>query len=114
MYVAAADGLYGHVIGGSIMEKLIDGEMSNLGDPTKNVVSVLKNEDNSFLMAYDDGEIDLYTFDKDVPAVPTKQITVYSLNQNILVSKAVSMFRKSQPEVFFKHEVAISGDYGIT
>lgn len=114
MYVAAADGLYGHVIGGSIMEKLIDGEMSNLGDPTKNVVSVLKNEDNSFLMAYDDGEIDLYTFDKDVPAVPTKQITVYSLNQNILVSKAVSMFRKSHPEVFVKQEVGISGDYGIT
>lgn len=114
MYLAASDGLYSHVIGGSIMEKLIDGGMSNLGDPTKNVVSVLKNEDNSFLMAYDDGEIDLYTYDEDVPSVPAQQITVYSLEQNLLVSKAVSMFRKSHPDVFVKQEIGISGDYGIT
>lgn len=114
IYVAAADGLYSHVIGGSVMEKLIDGGMSNLGDPTKNVTAVLKNEDNSFLMAYDDGEIDLYTYDKDVPIVPTQQITVYSLKQNSLISKAVSMFRKSHPDVFVKQEVGVSGDYGVT
>lgn len=114
IYVAASDGLYSHIIGGSIMEKLIDGAMSNLGDPTKNVTAVLKNEDNSFLMAYDDGEIDLYTYDKDVPTVPTQQITVYSLKQNSLVSKAVSMFRKSHPDVFVKQEVGVSGDYGVT
>ena len=114
IYVASADGLYSHIIGGSVMEKLLDGGMSNLGDPTKQVVSVLKNEDGSFLMAYEDGEIDLYTFDKDAPSVPTQQITVYSLEQNMLVSKAVSMFRKSHPDVYVKQEIGLSGDYGVT
>lgn len=114
MYVASADGFYSHVLGGSMMEKLLDSGMSNLGDPTKQVVSVLKNEDGSFLMAYDDGEIDLYTYDKDATSAPSRQITVYSLRQNLLVSKAVSMFRKSHPDVFVKQEVGIAGDYGVT
>ena len=114
MYLASADGLYSHVVGGSVMEKLLDGGMSNLSDPTKNVVSILKNGDNSFLMAYDDGEIDLYQYDKDVPSVPTQQITVYSLEQNMLISKAVSIFRKNHPDVFVKQEIGISGDYGMT
>lgn len=114
MYLASAGGLYSHMIGGSVMEKLLDGGMSNLGDPTKEAVSVLRNEDGSFLIAYDDGEIDLYTYDKDAPCVPTKQITVYSLEQNMLVSKAVSMFRKSHPDVYVKQEIGLSGDYGVT
>lgn len=114
IYLASSGGLYSHVINGSSMEKLLDAGLCNLGDPTKSAVSVLKNDDGSFLVAYDDGEIDQYTYDKEAPAVPSRQITIYSLKQNMTVSKAVSMFRKSNPDVYVKQEIGLSGDYGVT
>ena len=114
LYSASPGGLYSHVIGGSTMENLLDGGLCAMGDPTKKVSSILKNEDGSFLVAFDDGEIDLYTYDKDAPSVPAKQLTVYSLNQNMTVSKAISMFRKSNPDVYVKQEIGLLGDYGVT
>lgn len=114
MYLAVSGGLYSHVTGGSTMEKLLDGGLCALGDPTKTATSILKNDDGSFLIAYDDGEIDLYTYDKDALAVPERQISIYSLEQNMTVSRAISMFRKSNPDVYVKQEIGLSGDYGMT
>ena len=57
LYLASASGLYSHAVGGSTMEKLLDGGLCGLGDPTKQATALLKNEDGSFLVAYDDGEI---------------------------------------------------------
>ena len=114
LYSASPGGLYSHVVGGSTMENLLDGGLCAMGDPTKTAVSILKNEDGSFLVAFEDGEIDCYTYDKDAPSVPTQQITVYSLNQNMTVSKAISMFRKSNPDVYVKQEIGLLGDYGVT
>lgn len=114
LYSASPGGLYSHVIGGSTMENLLDGGLCAMGDPTKMVSSILKNGDDSFLVAFEDGEIDLYTYDKDAPSVPTRQLVVYSLNQNMTVSKAISMFRKSNPDVYVKQEIGLLGDYGVT
>lgn len=114
LYLASASGLYSHVMGGSTMEKLLDGGLCALGDPTKEATAILKNEDGSFLIAYDDGEIDLYVYDQEAPAVPAQQISIYSLEQNTTVSRAISMFRKSNPDVYVKQEIGLSGDYGMT
>ncbi len=85
-----------------------------MGDPTKQAVSILQNDDGSFLVAYNDGEIDRYVYDKEAPSVPSQQLTVYSLNQNMTASKAISMFRKSNPDVYVKQEIGLLGDYGVT
>ena len=114
VYAAARSGLYSHVMGGSSMEKLLDGGLCSLGDPTKKVSGILQNEDGSFLIGYEDGELDLYQYDADVPAVPTQQISIFSMEQNLTVSRAVSIFRKSHPDVYVKQEYGLSGDYGVT
>ena len=67
-----------------------------MGDPTRKAVSLLKGKDGGFLVAYSDGEIDSYIYDKDAPAVPEQQLTIYSLTENDTVSKAVSAFRKNR------------------
>ncbi len=113
-YSASAGGLYSHAAGGSTMENLLDGGLCAMGDPTKQAVSILQNDDGSFLVAYNDGEIDRYVYDKEAPSVPSQQLTVYSLNQNMTASKAISMFRKSNPDVYVKQEIGLLGDYGVT
>ncbi len=114
VYSASKSGLYSHVLGGSSMEKLLDGGLCSLGDPTKTASAILQNEDGSFLIGYEDGEIDLYTYDAAAPAVPAQQISIFSMEQNLSVSRAVSNFRKRHPDVYVKQEVGLSGDYGVT
>ena len=83
IYTASKSGLYGHVPGGSVMDELLAGDLSNMGDPTRKAVSLLKGKDGGFLVAYSDGEIDSYIYDKDAPAVPEQQLTIYSLTENV-------------------------------
>lgn len=114
VYAASKSGLYSHVMGGSAMEKLLDGGLCSLGDPTKTATGILQNEDGSFLVGYEDGEMALYTYDAEAPAVPTRQISIFSLEQNMTVSRAISIFRKSHPDIYVKQEIGLSGDYGVT
>ncbi|MCM1258573.1 MAG: hypothetical protein NC307_12055 [Roseburia sp.] len=113
IYTASKSGLYSHVPGGSVMDELLEGGLSNMGDPTRKAVSLLKGKEEGFLVAYNDGEIDSYIYDKDAPAVPEQQLTVYSLLENDTVSKAVSSFRKNHPEVFVKQEIGISDEQSM-
>lgn len=113
IYTASKSGLYSHVPGGSVMDELLEGGLSNMGDPTRKAVSLLKGKDEGFLVAYSDGEIDSYIYDKDAPAVPEQQLTVYSLLENDTISKAVSAFRKNHPEVFVKQEIGIADEQSM-
>lgn len=113
IYTASKSGLYSHVPGGSVMDELLEGGLSSMGDPTRKAVSLLKGKDEGFLVAYSDGEIDSYIYDKDAPAVPEQQLTVYSLLENDTVSKAVSAFRKNHPEVFVKQEIGIADEQSM-
>lgn len=114
VYTASASGLYSHVLSGSVMDQLLDGGLSSLSDPSKSVASLIKNEDGSFLLGYKDGEIDSLVYDKDASAVPEQQLSVYTLQQNDTISKAVSTFRKKHPEVFIKQEIGLTGEADIT
>lgn len=114
VYSASKSGLYSHVLGGSTMEELLNGGLCTLGDPTKDVAAVLANEDGTFDIAYTDGEADHLTYDPEASTVPEQQITVYSLNSNDTVNKAISSFRKNHPEVYVKNEIGLTGDNGVT
>ncbi len=114
LYLACAEGLYSHVEGGSVMERLADGGLLALSEPSKQVGKLLANEDGSFLISYKDGSLCSYTYDADVPAVPTEQLNVYSLSDNGTVRQTIGKFRKKNPNVYVKLEIGISGEDGVT
>jgi len=114
LYVAGCSGIAGHVIGGSVMEQLVDGALSGLGDPSRPPREILHHEDGSFLVLFEDGELDTYTYDKNAPAVPQQQLVIYGLYDNETVRQAVSVFRKKNPEVFVRFETGLNGENGMT
>lgn len=114
VYIAGCEGIAGHAVGGSVMERLADGAMTSLGDPSKPPVEMLQNEDGSFLIFYGDGELDSYVYDAEASVVPEQQITIYGLYENETVRQAISMFRKKNREVFVRFEVGVSGENGVT
>lgn len=114
LYLAGCEGIAGHAIGGSVMEQLVDGTLTNLGDPSRRPQEMLQNEDSSFLILYRDGELDSYVYDPDAPSVPERQITIFGLHDNETVRQAISVFRKKDSEIFVKFEVGVSGENGMT
>ncbi|MBD5088017.1 MAG: extracellular solute-binding protein [Clostridiales bacterium] len=114
LYFAGSEGIASHAIGGSVMEQLVDGALTNLGDPSRTPLKMIQNQDGSFFILYRDGELDSYVYDANAPVVPEQQLTIYSLYDNETIRQAISVFRKKNPEVFVKFEVGLSGENGMT
>lgn len=114
LIVASEEGIYSHVAGGSVMEQLAEGRLITLGDPSRNPSELLVLENGSILIAYQDGELDCYTYDENASVVPEKQLKIYSLYDNKTVRRAISSFRKNHPDVYVKMETGVSKEDGVT
>ena len=114
IYFAFRGGLYRHVIGGSAIEQVIDGATSSFGDPSMTMMDMVMLPDNEFVVLYDDVRLYRYTYDPDVPSVPEKQLTVYSLAENYSMRQAVSLFQKMHQDVYIRYEIGMSGTDGVT
>ena len=114
IYFAFRGGLYRHVIGGSAIEQVIDGATSSFGDPSMTMMDMVMLPDNEFVVLYDDVRLYRYTYDPDVPSVPEKQLTVYSLAENYSMRQAVSLYQKMHQDVYIRYEIGMSGTDGVT
>ena len=114
IYFAFGGGLYRHVIGGTAIEQIIDGTTSSFGDPSMTLMDMVMLPDNEFAVLYNDVMLYRYTYDPDVPAVPEKQLKVYSLVENYSMRQAVSLFQKMHQDVYIRYEIGMSGMDGVT
>ena len=112
LYLAFRGGLYRHVIGGTVMEQVIDGGITAFGDPSAGLQDMIMLPGNEFIVAYTSGKLCKYTYDPDVPTVPERQINVYSLTENYSMRQAVSLFQKAHPDVYVRYEIGMSGGDG--
>lgn len=122
IYYCNSRGLYRHVIGGSVSEEVIDGTLSILGSPGTGLQAMQMISDEEFLIAVLDGANELgmesklirYTYSKDTPARPSKEINVYALEDNKEIRQAISMFQKANPDYYVNFEIGLTGDDGVT
>lgn len=114
IYVADRDGLYRHVIGGAVMEQVMDGSVNSLGNPMMSLQGFIVLPENEFLILYQGGILCRYTYDPQMPTVPTEQISIYSLKEDGTIRQAISLFQKEHPEVYIRYEIGLSGESGIT
>lgn len=111
---ASQTGIYSHVTNGSVMEQLAEGNLTCLSDPEKVPSELFVMDNDSILIVYKDGELDVYHYDPEVPSVPEKQLNIYSLYENKTVKRAISSFRENNPDVYVRLEIGISGEDGVT
>lgn len=112
------EGIFQHVLGGSVNEQLANGEMLSLNDPAIVFLSAVMLDTNNIIVAAftDSGDDKLlhYTYDAAASATPEKEITVYALEESTLLQQAVTVFQKNNPDVYVKLEIGMSGDDGVT
>lgn len=114
VYLAFRGGLYRHVIGGTVMEQIIDGGVTAFGDPSAELFAMEMLPDNAFIVLYTGRRIYKYTYDPNVPTVPERQLDVYSLTENDSLRQAVSLFQKEHQDVHVRYEIGMSGSDSIT
>lgn len=116
LYYCTRDGIFSHVMGGSVVEQVVDGSRNTLAD-TSTDISALEVADGSFYVVYSGGGasgIRRYAFDPTVSSVPERELTVYSLWEDDGIRQAAVQFQKLYPDTFLNYEVGMSGEDGVT
>ena len=113
IYIAGDKGLYRHVIGGGVVEQVIDGGLSSLGDPSNSILSMTMNAKNEFLAVYSNGKIVKFAYDATVSTVPNDKITVYSLSDDDLVRQTISAYQTLYPDMYIEYQVGMD-ESGVT
>ena len=113
IYLAGEKGLYRHVIGGSVMEQLIDGKLCSLGNPSYALQGMLALENNEFLALFSGGKAIHYVYDPDIPTVPGEVLSVYALEDNEMMRQAINLYQTQHPDVYIEFTCGM-GDNSVT
>lgn len=111
VYLAGKKGIHRHVIGGNMMEQIVDGNLSMLSNPSYSITDMLPIEGDAFWVLFVNGKLIRFTYDPDIPSVPENMVTIYSLRENANIRQAVSLYQMNHPDIFVSYEVGM-GDTG--
>lgn len=114
IYIAGDKGLYRHVLGGSAMERVVDGSLSSFSNPSYSIADMAVLENNEFLAVFNNGKVVRYVYDPDIPTVPVGRLKVYSLEEKPTVRQAVSLHQVAHPEVYVEYEIGMGEGGSVT
>ena len=119
VYVLTREGLFRHVIYGTVMEQVIEGSLCSIGDISKLFTAMCVTEGGSggmpvFWLAYDSGEAVRFVYNKEIPAVPDTLVRVYSLHNDNNVRQAVAGYQSRHPELYVRYETGMAEGDGQT
>lgn len=116
LYIAGEKGLHRHVIGGSVMEQVIDGALSCFGNPSysHSLIQMIELPDHEFLAVFYGGKAAHFVYNPDIPTVPDERLKVYSLKENNTLRQGVSIYQTGHPEVYVDYEVGMDEGDSVT
>lgn len=118
LYYCNRSGLYRCMLGGSVREQLIEGSLNSFGSPDVSLYSMVPLDSGAFLIAILQSEENVsllkYTYSKDTPSRPSKELKVYALEDNSMLRQAISMFQKENGDYYVSLEVGMTGEDGVT
>lgn len=114
VYVTGKKGIHRHVIGGNMMEQIVDGNLSLLSNPDYYIVDMLQLEGDAFLALFTGGKLIKFTYDPNVPSVPENIVSIYSLREDNNIRQAISRYQTSHPDVFVSYRIGMDGGDSVT
>ena len=114
LYIAGSRGIHRHVVGGNMMEQIVDGDLSLLSNPAYHFISMLALDGDAFLALFDNGKVVRFRYDPDVPSLPENTLVIYSLRENADVRQAISAFQTAHPDTFISYKVGVSDGDSVT
>lgn len=114
LYLVGTKGLHRHVIGGAVMEQVINGGLCSLSDPSKPLSAMMRMADDGFLVAFSEGRISTFIYDPSMPSTPSQTLSAYSLTENDILRQAITRYQEVNPDVYVEYRVGLSDEGGAT
>jgi len=114
IYLAGAKGLHRHVIGGAVMEQVINGGLCGLSDPGNPVSVMMRTTNDGFLTAFSGGKLSSFTYDPAIPSMPSQTLSAYSLTENDILRQAITRYQEANPDIYVEYRVGLGGSDGAT
>lgn len=114
LYMAGNKGLHRHVIGGSAIEEVINGNLSSFSNPAHNIEGMIALPDNEFLALFGGGKLVRFTYNPEIPTIPSKRLKVYSLQESDTLRQAISIYQTKFSDVFVEYEIGMGSDSSVT
>lgn len=104
IYIANSNGIHHMSQGGTMWETVADGNLNSLSLPSAYIKKLFPGGKDDFyvwLSQAEADEIKYYTYDSQVPSVPSNTLTVYGLDLEKLdtIRQAATMFQLKHPDV---------------
>lgn len=114
LYMACRTGLYRYILGGSVIEQIADGQMTALGDTQRDPLALQALDNGEFRILFSGNYMVEMYYDETVPARPSRELTVYSLEEIGWIRYAGQLFQKEHPDVLVRYETGMEGDNAIS
>ena len=114
VYLIGDQGIHRHVIGGNMMEQVVDGNLSMLSNPNYNINSAVRLDGDIFLVLFANGRLIRFTYDPDVPSVPENMLKVYSLEDDENMRQAIAAFQSQHSDIFVSYEIGMPEGGSVT
>ena len=114
LYLAFDKGIYRHVIGGNVMEQVMDGSLTSLISPNYGMTDGIVLDNDEFLIVFSGGMLMRYCYDPDTPAVPDVKLKAYSLRENQQLKTVIAAFQAAHPEAYVEYEIGMGENSAIT
>ena len=110
IYLAGQPGVYRHVLGGSVMEQVIDGSLNILGNPACKIMDMMVAQNDEFLVVLTGEKMTRFVYDPSVPSRPEEKLEVWSLEDEAVIRQAISKYQKDNPAVYVEYEIGLAGN----
>lgn len=103
LYLTDRSGVYRLAEGGSLWEKIIEGELTSLAIPSMYFGGSIEAKPGEFYISFADSEsnnsIFKYEYDEGISTLPGTELTVYTLNENSTLRQAAGEFQRKNPDI---------------
>lgn len=114
IYLVCGKGVYRYVIGGTVMEQVINGGLCSLSDPMKHVAKMIRTAEEGFMAAFSEGKISSFSYDPNISTVPSQKLTAYSLTENDILRQAIIRYQGEHPDVYVEYKVGMDEEGAAT
>jgi ABC-type glycerol-3-phosphate transport system substrate-binding protein len=110
--IACSDGIYKYILNGNNVEQIVDGVSCSLGNPSLKLSSVYYCDDESIIVAFDEGTISRFSYDSEMKNSKEVVLKVYTLEKDEVLSQLINGYASQNREVKIDYQIGMKD--GIT
>ncbi len=114
LYLGCRTGLYRYIWGGSVIEQIADGRLLSFGNSQYTPLAMQALAGGKFRVLFSGNRMTELYYDETLPARPSKELTVYSLEENGRIRYAGQLFQQEHPDVIVNYETGMDGDNAVS